>query len=68
MALGREPVITYPAFPIAHQPPELLDWMMHRETIRPTLTSVVDFHVDQIAPSDHKPVVTAYELSDKTSP
>jgi endonuclease/exonuclease/phosphatase family metal-dependent hydrolase len=68
MALGREPVITYPAFPITHQPPELLDWMMHRGPIRPTVTSVVDFHVRQIAPSDHKPVVTSYELIDEASP
>ena len=68
MALGQEPAITYPAFPITHQPPELLDWMMHRGPIRPTLTSVVDFHLQQVAPSDHKPVVTSYLLTEKTPP
>jgi endonuclease/exonuclease/phosphatase family metal-dependent hydrolase len=60
MALGREAVITYPAFPLAQQPPELLDWMMHRGPIRPTLTSVVDFFLGEVAPSDHKPVLTTY--------
>jgi len=62
MALGLEPVITYPAFPIPHQPPELLDWMMHRGPIRPTLTSVVDFYDQGFPPSDHKPVLTTYKL------
>jgi endonuclease/exonuclease/phosphatase family metal-dependent hydrolase len=62
MALGREAVITYPAFPLAQQPPELLDWMMHRGPIRPTLTSVVDFYIGEIPPSDHKPVLTTYVL------
>lgn len=67
MALGREAVITYPAFPLAQQPPELLDWMMHRGPIRPTLTSVVDFYVGEIAPSDHKPVLTNYVFDDDES-
>ncbi|NOX21790.1 MAG: endonuclease [Actinobacteria bacterium] len=62
MALGREAVTTYPTFPLAQQPPELLDWMMHRGPIRPTLTSVVDFYVGEFPPSDHKPVLTTYEL------
>jgi endonuclease/exonuclease/phosphatase family metal-dependent hydrolase len=66
MALGREAVITYPAFPLAQQPPELLDWMMHRGPIRPTLTSVVDFHIGEIPPSDHKPVLTTYVLDGGT--
>ena len=65
MALGLEPVITFPAFPIAHQPPELLDWMMHRGPIRPTLTSVVDFYAQEFPPSDHKPVFTTYVLEER---
>ena len=65
MALGLEPVITFPAFPIPHQPPELVDWMMHRGPIRPTLTSVVDFYAQGFPPSDHKPVLTAYRLDER---
>ncbi|MEE9228630.1 MAG: endonuclease/exonuclease/phosphatase family protein [Acidimicrobiia bacterium] len=68
MALGREPAITFPAFPMAQQPPELFDWMLHRGPIHATLTSVVDFHVGGFAPSDHKPVVTTYKLRDGTEP
>jgi len=52
----------FPAFPISYQVPELLDWMMHRGRIRPTLTSVVDFHVRSVPPSDHKPILTTYEF------
>lgn len=65
MALGREAVATYPAMPFAQAPPELLDWMMHRGPIRPTLSSVVDFHVAERAPSDHKPILTTYALLDR---
>lgn len=61
-ALGREPAATYPAFPMLHEPPVLLDWMMHRGPIRPTLTSVVDFHFEGFSPSDHKPILTMYAV------
>jgi endonuclease/exonuclease/phosphatase family metal-dependent hydrolase len=64
MGLGREAVATYPAMPFAQAPPEILDWMMHRGPVRPTLTSVVDFHVAEKAPSDHKPILTTYTLVD----
>ena len=60
-ALGRAPVVTHPAFPTT-EPPTLLDWMMHRGPIRPTLTSVVDFWLDGTPPSDHKPILTTYTL------
>ena len=63
-ALGREVVATYPARPLQSAPPQLLDWMMHRGPIRPTLTSVVDFYVDEMPPSDHKPILTSYVLLD----
>ena len=36
--------------------------MMHRGPIRPTLTSVVDFFIDEIPPSDHKPILTTYTV------
>ena len=61
-ALGRAPAVTHPAFPTTESP-TLLDWMMHRGPIRPTLTSVVDFYVDGIPPSDHKPILTTYMLT-----
>ena len=61
-ALGRVTPVTYPARPIAKQPPELLDWMMHRGAIHPTLTSVVDFYFEETPPSDHKPILTTYQL------
>lgn len=60
--LGRAPVITHPACPMSTESPTLLDWMMHRGPIRPTLTSAVDFYVDGIPPSDHKPILTTYSL------
>ena len=61
-ALGRETPVTYPALPLPRQPPELLEWMMHRGPIRPTLTSIVDFYVGETPPSDHKPILTTYQL------
>ncbi|MFV1981434.1 MAG: endonuclease/exonuclease/phosphatase family protein [Rhodothermia bacterium] len=61
-ALGQETVSTYPAFPKPSHPPTVLDWMMHAGPIRPTLSSVVDFYVDRIPPSDHKPILSTYSL------
>ncbi len=61
-ALGRAPVVTHPALPTSEEPPTLLDWMMHRGPIRPTLTSVVDFYFDGMSPSDHKPILTTYSV------
>ncbi len=61
-ALGRVPVMTHPALPGSAEPPTLLDWMMHRGPIRLTLTSVVDSFVDEIPPSDHKPILTTYTV------
>lgn len=62
LALGRAPQITHPAF-LTSESPTLLDWMVHRGPIRPTLTSVVDFYVDGVPPSDHKPILTTYSLT-----
>ena len=61
-ALGRIPPPTIPAIPTAKGTPQVIDWMLHRGPIRPMTTEVVDFYVDDIAPSDHKPVVTTYRL------
>ena len=66
-ALGRKPDITHPAHPMAHEPPTLLDWMMHRGPIRPTLTGVVDFYFGESSPSDHKPILTTYTFSGSES-
>jgi len=61
-ALGRIPPPTIPAIPTAKGTPQVIDWMLHRGPIRPMTTEVVDFYVDDIAPSDHKPVITTYRV------
>ena len=69
-ALGVQPPPTYPAFPVdgdgSRRPPLLptstLDWQFHRGPIRPVMTEVVDQPWRGIAPSDHRPVMTLYEL------
>ena len=61
-ALGRIPPPTIPAIPMAKGTPQVIDWMLHRGPIHPMATEVVDFYVDDIAPSDHKPVITTYRL------
>jgi exonuclease III len=52
----------HPAIPTAKGTPQVIDWMLHRGPIRPMTTEVVDFYVDDIAPSDHKPVITTYRV------
>lgn len=66
-AVGRVPDVTHPAITMAQEPPPLLDWMMHRGPIRPTLTSVVDFFHEEFPPSDHKPILTTYTVSGNES-
>jgi len=63
--LGRNPPPTWPAVPIAAGPPATIDWILHRGPIRPMTSSVVDFHVDDLAPSDHKPVLVTYRFVDE---
>ena len=61
-ALGRVPVPTIPAVPTANGTPQCIDWMLHRGPIHPMATGVVDFYTEDIAPSDHKPVITTYRF------
>ncbi len=37
-----------------------MDWLMHRGAIRPLNAEVIDFYADDLAPSDHKPVLATY--------
>jgi len=61
-ALGVVPEPTWPTIPTWPQPtaPWVIDFQFHRGRIRAFTTEVVDFFDGDIAPSDHKPVVTAY--------
>ncbi len=61
-AFGSPPVPTHPAIPTASGTPQVLDWQFHRGPLRVMNTNVVDFYVDDLAPSDHKPVVVTYAL------
>ena len=71
-ALGALARPTHPAVPTAvpapnwqsaHDTPVVIDWQMHRGAIRADVTEVVDFYEGEIAPSDHKPVITSYRLT-----
>ena len=71
-ALGVQPAPTFPAFPVDGDgsrrppllPPSTLDWQFHRGAVRPVMTEVVDQPWRGVAPSDHRPVMTLYELGD----
>lgn len=65
-ALRMVPPPTWPTVPTWREPsaPWVIDFQLHKGPIRPMLTEVVEFFHDDIAPSDHKPVVTAYALED----
>jgi endonuclease/exonuclease/phosphatase family metal-dependent hydrolase len=61
-ALERSPQVTHPAAPTAKGSPSSIDWMMHRGSLRVMTTEVVDFFLDDLAPSDHKPILTTYSF------
>lgn len=61
-ALGRDSRHTWPAAPTSQGPEQTIDWLMHRGAIRPISAEVVDFYADDLAPSDHKPVLATYTL------
>jgi endonuclease/exonuclease/phosphatase family metal-dependent hydrolase len=70
-ALGRDTSPTWPALTIAQGMPELIgriahlgpvDWIFHRGPIRPMTSEVVDFHVGDMSPSDHKALVATYAV------
>lgn len=63
-ALGSPLVPTHPAIPTSLGTlPQVIDWQFHKGPIRVMNTSVVDYFHGDIAPSDHKPVVTTYVLT-----
>jgi len=65
-ALGLVPRPTHPSYPtVATETgvsPHRLDWQFHRGPLRVMNTSVADFFYSDMAPSDHKPVVTTYAM------
>jgi endonuclease/exonuclease/phosphatase family metal-dependent hydrolase len=67
-ALGRSPRTTFPAEPAYNHPPEVLDWILFRGPLRPMAWDVVDFHVDQTPPSDHKPVIATFAVQENSLP
>jgi|BioPla2DNA2_1021312.scaffolds.fasta_scaffold52433_2 endonuclease/exonuclease/phosphatase family metal-dependent hydrolase len=63
-ALGLPLVPTHPAIPTSPgRLPQVIDWQFHEGPLRVMNTSVVDFFHGDIAPSDHKPVVTTYAFT-----
>lgn len=63
-ASGSPLAPTHPARPTASGTPQVLDWQFHRGPIRPMTSQVGDWFLDDLAPSDHKPVVATYALGD----
>lgn len=53
---------THPAMMFAGSSVQVLDWQFHTGPIRVLNSSVGDFHLNDIPPSDHKPVVVTYGL------
>lgn len=43
-----------------HVVEKVLDWQLFIGPLRPRCAEVVDFFWDNVAPSDHKPVVTTF--------
>jgi endonuclease/exonuclease/phosphatase (EEP) superfamily protein YafD len=61
-ALGRDTRYTHPANPTSHGTPQSIDWIFHRGPVRPMTSEVVDYYLEDLAPSDHKPVLATYRL------
>ena len=60
-ALGMPLVPTHPVIPTSvGKLPQVIDWQFHSGPLRVMNTNVVDFFHGDVAPSDHKPVVTTY--------
>lgn len=61
-ALRTVPPPTWPTVPTWQESsmPWVIDFQLHKGPLRPMTTEVVEFFHGDIAPSDHKPVVTTY--------
>ena len=53
---------THPAQAFSGNSVQVLDWQFHTGPIRVLNSHVGDFHLGDVAPSDHKPVVVTYGL------
>ena len=59
--LNQPQPLTYPTLPTATEwRPFAIDWIFKRGPLRVMCASVVDFFKDDLAPSDHKPVMATY--------
>lgn len=59
---GCPPPATHPAIPTAKGTPQVIDWQFYRGPVRSLVSEVVEFYHKDLAPSDHKAVLAAYEL------
>ena len=55
---------THPVRPTADGIPQTIDWQFHKGPIRSLGSFVGEYFLDDIAPSDHRPVSTTYGLDD----
>lgn len=53
---------THPVRPTAEGIPQVFDWQFHRGPVRSLGSYVGDYFLDDMAPSDHRPVSTTYGL------
>lgn len=64
-ALELPLVPTHPAYPTARDTTQVIDWQLHRGPIRPLATEVIEYFHGDIAPSDHRPLLTVYSLGEE---
>lgn len=55
---------THPVRPTAEGIPQVLDWQFHRGPVRSLGSYVGEYFLDDMAPSDHRPVTTTYGLDE----
>lgn len=75
--LGRTSPITHPVTPRHDKPPpwegvqtveKAIDWIFYRGPAQPRTAEVVEFFHEGTAPSDHKPVMATFALTDPATP
>lgn len=55
---------THPVRPTAEGVPQTIDWQFHKGPVRSLGSYVGEYFLEDIAPSDHRPVTTTYGLGD----